>query len=70
MDTSNGLMTRKEAAEFLGIAAGTLANWKSTGFKMIPHLKIGHHVRYRKADLESFLDSCLIDKPGHGTMAL
>ena len=58
------LLTRKQAAEILGVAVGTLANWQSTGYKKLPHLKIGHHVRYRLSDLEAWLDNtCMVNRP-------
>jgi predicted DNA-binding transcriptional regulator AlpA len=51
------LLTRKEAADFLGIKAGTLAVWKSTKRYHIPIVKIGRLVRYRISDLINFIDN-------------
>lgn len=47
----------KQAATALGIKAGTLAVWRSTGRYDLPFAKIGRLVRYRLADLAKFIDS-------------
>ncbi len=49
------LMTRKEAAEYLGISETTLAIWKCTGRYNLRVIKVGRLVRYRLADLEDFI---------------
>jgi excisionase family DNA binding protein len=49
------LLTRREAAAYLGVAEQTLAVWKCTGRRSLPFVKIGRLVRYRKADLEAFI---------------
>lgn len=49
------LLTRKEAAAYLGIAEQTLAVWKCTGRYYLPCAKIGRIVRYRKSDLDGFI---------------
>lgn len=53
----NKLLTRKEAAEFLGLSEGTLAVWKSTKRYPLPVIKVGRSVRYRETDLIKFLDA-------------
>ena len=46
------LLTRREAAEFLGLAASTLAAWRSHGREDSPPLfKFGRAVRYSEKDL-------------------
>lgn len=55
------LLSRKEAALYLGVAEQTLAVWKSTGRHKIPILKIGRLVRYRIADLDAFLERMTYD---------
>lgn len=52
---NTNMIDRKAAAEMVGVAVGTLANWQSTGRYRLPHLKIGKHVRYRTCDLERWL---------------
>lgn len=51
------LLDEREAAELLDVAPGTLSVWRSTGRYKIPFIKIGHLVRYRRTDLESWLVS-------------
>lgn len=51
------LMNRKEAARYLGVSPGTLANWKSNGRVKIPCFFVGRSIRYRKSDLDAYLDA-------------
>lgn len=51
----NDLMTRKQAAEYLGMSPATLAQWASTKKYDLPYYKIGIMVRYKKSDLDAFL---------------
>ncbi len=51
------LLDEKQTAEFLGVAPGTLSVWRSAGRYNIPFIKVGHLVRYRRADLETWLES-------------
>lgn len=55
-DKQNKLLTRKEAAEYLGLSEGTLAVWKTTKRYPLPLIKVGRSVRYRQSDLDKFLD--------------
>jgi excisionase family DNA binding protein len=50
------LLTREQAAEYLGIAPQTLAVWAVTGRYDLPFIKIGRCARYRKSDLDKFID--------------
>jgi len=50
------LLTREQAAEYLGIAAQTLAVWATTGRYDLPFIKVGRCARYRKADLDKFIE--------------
>ncbi|MCE9544288.1 MAG: helix-turn-helix domain-containing protein [Planctomycetia bacterium] len=49
------LLTRAQAADFLGVTAGTLAVWHSAGRYDLPVVHVGRSVRYRLADLERWL---------------
>jgi len=51
----NKLLTRKQAADFLGVKETTLAVWKCTGRYNLPSVKIGRLVKYRVSDLEQFI---------------
>jgi len=44
------------AAALLDVSPGTLSVWRSTGRYNLPFLKIGRKVRYRRADLEAWLE--------------
>lgn len=50
-------LTRREAAEHLGVNVQTLANWAHTGRVKIPFHKVGRKVIYFKSDLDAYLDS-------------
>ncbi len=54
---THDLLDEKQAAEFLGVAPGTLSVWRSRGRYKVPFVKVGHLVRYRRADLDAWLDS-------------
>ncbi|MHC4698246.1 MAG: helix-turn-helix domain-containing protein [Planctomycetota bacterium] len=52
---NDGLLTRQQAAAYLGVTAGTLAVWACTRRYDIPFIKVGRAVRYRRADLDRWL---------------
>lgn len=56
-ERSRDLLNEKAAADFLDVEPGTLSVWRSTGRYGIPFVKVGHLVRYRRADLEKWLES-------------
>lgn len=51
------LLTRKQAANYLGISATTLAVWASVKRYNLPYIKIGHLAKYRRKDLDIFIAS-------------
>lgn len=51
------LLTTDQAAEFLGVAAGTLAVWRCLARYRLPFVKIGRSVRYDEADLVAWMES-------------
>ncbi len=51
----NDLLSRTEAAEYLGISPKTLAVWACTQRYHLPFVKVGRLVRYRRIDLEAFI---------------
>jgi excisionase family DNA binding protein len=53
--STGDLLTRKEAAAYLGVAVKTLAMWKWSGRHGLPFVQIGRLVRYRKTDLDTFI---------------
>lgn len=51
------LMTRKQAAAYLGVTPGTLAVWKTKHRYSLPMIKVGKLAKYRKADLDAWIES-------------
>ena len=51
------LLTNDEAADFLRISRLTLPVWRCTKRHRIPYVRVGSAVRYRRADLEKYLES-------------
>ena len=60
----NHLLTRKEAANFLGISSNTLALWKSTKRYSLPVVKVGRLAKYRYGDLLEFVEKRTVNKEG------
>jgi excisionase family DNA binding protein len=56
MQTSNELLSRAQAATYLGVRKSTLAAWACLGRNDLPMIKVGRLRKYRKADLDAFLD--------------
>lgn len=50
------LLDRKTAAKYLGVSPATLAVWDCTKRYNLNPLKVGRSVRYRKNDLDRFLE--------------
>jgi len=48
------LLTRREAAAYLGIKPQTLAVWKCTKRYGLPVVKVGRLAKYRKSDLAGY----------------
>ena len=49
------ILSRQQAAEYLGVHYGTLTRWASTGMGP-PYIKVGARgVRYRQKDLDDYL---------------
>jgi excisionase family DNA binding protein len=59
------LLTRREAAAYLGVRPETLAVWHCTGRYRLPVVKVGRAVRYRLADLEAWLAARTV-RPAEG----
>ena len=56
------LVDRPEAAEYLGVKPQTLAAWSTTKLYPLPYVKIGRLVKYRKADLDRFIQSRVVGR--------
>lgn len=62
----SALMSRKEAAKYLGVSEQTLAIWKCTGRYGLTCIKIGRLAKYRKSDLDEFIQR-QAQKSGHSS---
>jgi excisionase family DNA binding protein len=51
------LLTPGEAADFLGLSPGTLAIWPCKKRYPLRYVRVGSRVKYRRRDLEAFLDA-------------
>lgn len=60
-------LTPKQTAELLNVPEATLAVWRSTNRVVLPFFKLGSHVRYRRSDLERFIERHLRNLPDGGT---
>ena len=59
----NSLLTRLEAAEFLGVSPITLGLWKSTKRYNLPVVKVGRLAKYRYSDLLEFIEMRTVNRP-------
>lgn len=58
-DSADPLLSYPEAAEFLGYAEGTLRN--KVAAREIPHVKVGHRVRFRRSQLEAWRAAQIVE---------
>ena len=54
------LVDTREAAKLLGLAKQTLDVWRVSGRVRVPFIKLGHAVRYRRSDLQAFVESRVV----------
>jgi len=64
LEPVQNLLSRDEAAAFLGLKTQTLASWASSGRYPLPFVKVGRAVRYRLSDLEKFLADRTVTSTG------
>jgi len=53
---NEALLDETQAAQYLNVEARTLAVWRSTGRYDLPFVKIGRCVRYKKSDLDAWIE--------------
>ena len=56
-------LSRREAADFLGVAVSTLEVWACTGRYDLPYVRVGRRVFYRRSDLEAFVAQRTVTNP-------
>jgi excisionase family DNA binding protein len=54
---ADDLLCTKEAADVLKISKVTMEIWRCTRRQNIPYIKIGRAVRYRRGDLENWINA-------------
>jgi len=52
---TTALLNPKDLAAYLDIPLATLYDWRSKGVGP-PGIRVGKHIRYRRSDVESWLD--------------
>jgi excisionase family DNA binding protein len=57
------LVSRQEAAKILSVQPQTLAKWASAQRYDLPYIKVGKAVRYRRSDLQEFIDRNTVGNP-------
>ena len=51
-----------EVARLLGKSVVTIRNWRIKGYDRGPkYYKVGASVRYRRSDIDAWLEACLVD---------
>ncbi len=50
------LLNTLEASQYLGVTRDTLAVWRTTRRYELPYIKVGRLVKYRKSDLDNWLN--------------
>ena len=51
------LLNTQQAAEYLHLSPATLEVWRTTGRYSLPFLKLGRTVKYRRIDLDEWVQS-------------
>ncbi len=49
------LLTREQAAAYLGVAVQTLAMWKWAKRYDLPFVRIGRLIKYKRSELDAFI---------------
>ena len=50
-------LTREQAAEYIGVKPQTLGAWASSGRYNLPMVKVGRLCKYRRSDLDAWLQA-------------
>lgn len=58
------LLDTTEAGKYLKTPVKTLVAWRCTKRVKVPFVKIGGNVRYRKSDLDAFIEANMRDVQG------
>lgn len=58
------LITRREAALYLGVSSQTLCVWACNGRYRLKYVKVGRRVMYRISELEAFIERRTVMQTG------
>lgn len=62
--SQTGLLTEEEATDYLGgIPTGTLRQWRYLN-RGPTYVKVGRHVRYRRSDLDAYIEAGRVEPQG------
>jgi len=50
------LLTNEQAAQFLGVSAGTLPIWRCKRKYALPFVRVGRLIRYERSALQSWIE--------------
>jgi excisionase family DNA binding protein len=66
ISSGDELLSEAATAELLGVQPNTLAAWRSKGSQSLPFVRVGRLVRYRRQDVNAWLEARTIalGKPG------
>ncbi len=65
------LLTAEKAGEILGVTTKSLANSRYTGTGLqVPYIKMGKIIRYKKSELEAYIDKNTINHTGQSKEVL
>ena len=56
------LLNQKETAKYLGTTVDSLNSLRYLGRNKIPYLRWGNRIKYRKSDLDAWIESNLTNK--------
>lgn len=59
--TKAELLSTPEAADYIGARPHSLEIWRASGRYRIPFVKVGRLVKYRRADLDRWLESRVVN---------
>lgn len=65
-ENSFKLLNQRQAAQYLGTTVGTLNSWRHCGKNTLPFIRWGNRIRYRKSDLDAWIERQMINKLDEG----
>jgi len=60
--TKSKLLTTEELAKYLGVPIGTIYRWRTMGTGP-PAMRVGRHLRFRKDEVDAWLETRRIPPP-------